>query len=185
MLFDRRVSSALSERIRVMLWPRRSWPRSVRYIFYRLGRLRSSPHAIALGCACGVFVSFTPFLGLHFIMAGLLSWLTRASIVASAFGTFVGNPITFPFIWMAAYELGKYLSLEEPVLETIDLSAGIYQSSIDQLWSLILPLTLGGVPLGIIAAAIFYFSVKRLVKVYQKRRKRLRAAEPQNQTISV
>ena len=81
MLFRRRTPPRLSEKIRVWLWPRRNWKRSSRYISHRLRRLRATPHAIALGCATGVFASFTPFLGGHFVLAGVLAWLTRGSIL--------------------------------------------------------------------------------------------------------
>ena len=49
MLFRRRETESWAERLRVHLWPRRSWSRSSRYVLYRLRRLSASPHAIALG----------------------------------------------------------------------------------------------------------------------------------------
>ena len=170
MLFGRREPIALWERIRVSLWPRRSWLRSSTYVFRRLQRLRSTPHAIALGCAFGIFVSFTPFLGCHFVIAGLLSWMSRASIIASALGTFVGNPITFPFIWMSAYQLGTFVLSEETMSHSIDLSTDFVIQSIDQIWSLILPLTIGGAPLGAVAAVRSYYPIKRIAQFYQNRR---------------
>ena len=184
MLFGRRKPTALGERIRISLWPRRSWSRSLKYVFHRLHRLRSTPHAIALGCACGVLVSFTPFLGFHFVIAGLLSWFSRASIIASALGTFMGNPITFPFIWMGAYKLGTYTLAKEPVHEVVlmepSLSGNFLLTSVEQLWSLVLPLTVGGIPLGFITAMICYFPVKRAVEVYQLRRDHLRVGNCQS-----
>ena len=170
MLFDRREPSGPFERIRVWLWPRRSWQRSVRYVVYRLRRLRSTPHAIALGCALGVFVSFTPFLGFHMIIAGTLSWFSRASIVASALGTFAGNPITFPFIWVGAYELGSWALGEVSQIEIVELSAGMLQGSVDQIWTLVMPMAMGGATLGLVAATLTYFPVKKVVEVYQRRR---------------
>ena len=170
MLFDRREPIAFWERIRVSLWPRRSWTRSIKYIYHRLQRLRSTPHAIALGCAFGIFVSFTPFLGCHFVLAGLLSWVSRANIIASALGTFFGNPITYPLIWMSAYKLGSFVLSEEVVIHSIDLSTDFMRQLIEQFWSLMLPLAVGGAPLGVMAAVLSYYPVKRLAEVYQRRR---------------
>ncbi len=170
MLFGRREPTALSERIRVFMWPRRSWARSSKYIFHRLHRLRSSPHAIALGCAIGVFVSFTPFLGFQLMLAGLLAWLSRASIIASMLGTFIGNPLTFPFIWMGAYQLGTFVLAKEAIHQSIDLSVGILHFSAEQLWLLVLPMTIGGLSLGVVAAALCYFPLRRAVEIYQRRR---------------
>jgi hypothetical protein len=35
----------------------------------------------------------------HFVLSALLAYIARANIIASAIGTVVGNPWTFPFIW--------------------------------------------------------------------------------------
>ena len=45
MLFKRRQTESLLERVRVHLWPRRSWNRSGRYIVYRLRRLSATLRA--------------------------------------------------------------------------------------------------------------------------------------------
>lgn len=174
MLFRRRERPGWSERLRHSVWPRRGWGRSSRYVVYRLWRLRATPHAIALGCACGVFVSFLPFIGAHFVSAALMAWILRASLIASAFGTFIGNPITFPFIWIATYELGNWVLGQRAVKDEIDLSAGIFQSSLDKLWPLITPMTIGGIPLGLLTAAISYYLVRNAVEAYQAKRRRSR-----------
>lgn len=169
MLFRRRERPDLLERLRVSLWPRRSWGRSGRYVIFRLSRLRATPYAIAIGAASGVFVSFTPFMGLHFILGGVIAWIFRGSIIASALGTFVGNPLTFPFIWFGAYEFGSWILGSEATKTHIDLSQGILHSSLDKL---ILPMTVGGVPMGLVASAITFFIVRKLVEAYQEKRRR-------------
>lgn len=85
-------------KVQNLIWPKMGLSRAWRYLVHRMARLSASPHAIALGFAAGAFVSFTPFIGFHFILAGLLAFSLRASIIASAIGTVVGNPVTFPFI---------------------------------------------------------------------------------------
>ncbi len=171
MLFGRRQPPKVGERVRVFVWPRRSWARSIRYVTHRLSRLRATPHAIALGCAAGVFVSFLPFLGLHFILAGCFSWLTRSSMLASALGTFIGNPVTFPFIWLGAYHLGSWVLGQEPTDQPIDLSAGIFRSSLESVWPLLKPMTVGGIPLGLLAGAASYVLMRRAVEAYQQKRR--------------
>jgi uncharacterized protein (DUF2062 family) len=81
MLFKRREAESFLERMRVSLWPRRSWARSSRYVVYRLRRLSDTPHAVALGFAAGVFAAMTPFIGTHLIVAMLL--LPGSSAAAS------------------------------------------------------------------------------------------------------
>ena len=188
MLFDRRDPEPFGERLKVWLWPRRSWSRSVRYIKSRVWRLAGSPHSIALGFVVGVFVSFTPYLGLHFLIAGLIAWMLGGSIIASALGTFFGNPLTFPLIWGSTYKLGNVLLGDSGQAAPVDLSEGIIHpsydslwsyivsifSSFDQLWMLLKPMTLGALPLGLIMAFILYFPVRTAVQAYQEsRRKRI------------
>jgi len=172
MLFGRRKPPQWSEKVRVWLWPRRNWSRSTRYVAFRLWRLRATPHSIALGCATGVFASCTPFLGLHFLLAGLLAWITRSSILASALGTFFGNPLTFPFIWIASYKLGSWALGEDTKAGMIDLSVELFEHSFDQLWPLIKPMTIGGVPIGILIGSIAYFIVKKASETYRAKRRR-------------
>lgn len=176
MLFRRRERPGLLERLRVSLWPRRSWARSSRYVMFRVSRLRASPHTIAVGFAAGVLASFTPLMGFHFLLGGILAWAARGSIIASAFGTFLGNPLTFPFIWFATYELGSWILGRQSARVAIDLSHNIWDSSIATLSPLIVPMLVGGIPLGLVAAAVGYFLVKRLVEAYQEKRRRDAAA---------
>jgi hypothetical protein len=106
MLFRRRQPAALSNRLRVALWPRHSWSRSARYFAKRVLRLSGSPHAVAAGVAAGVFASFTPFLGFHFIIGIAIAFLIGGNFLAAALGTAFGNPITFPIIWATTYKVG-------------------------------------------------------------------------------
>jgi uncharacterized protein (DUF2062 family) len=198
MLFKRREKPGLFERVRVLLWPRRNWNRSTRYVLHRIFRLDATPHAIALGCAIGVFTSFTPFMGGHFILAGLLAWFMRSSVIASALGTFFGNPLTFPVIWVSSYKLGGMLlgtstsaaklgeiteearlSMEvfAPVLENFSWKAlvavahGIYQQLYDIFvifMPVIKPMLAGGIPLGILFGAISYFLAKKAMDTYRR-----------------
>ena len=172
MLFRRRESESFLERMRVHLWPRRSWTRSSRYLVYRLRRLSDTPHAVALGFAIGVFTAATPFLGTHMVMAVLLAWVIGGSVVAALLGTFVGNPLTYPLIWYSTYEVGNLMLRGETGKEPIDLSGGIFQSSLDQLWPILKPMTLGCLPVGLALAALSYMLVRPMVKAYKHRRRR-------------
>jgi uncharacterized protein (DUF2062 family) len=177
MLFKRREAESFLERLRVSLWPRRSWSRSGRYLVYRLRRLAASPHAVALGFAAGVFAAITPFLGLHMIMASLLAWAIGGSIVAAILGTFIGNPLTYPLFWYTTYEAGNLILGGEPAKHEIDLSGGIFRNSLDQLWPIIEPMSLGCIPIGLAAAALSYVLVRPMVEAYQHRRRALRSED--------
>jgi uncharacterized protein (DUF2062 family) len=172
MLFRRRETESLLERMRIHVWPRRSWARSSRYVVYRLRRLSESPHAVALGFAVGVFSAATPLLGTHMVMAALIAWAIGGSIVAAVLGTFIGNPLTYPLLWYTTYEAGNLMLGGHVAKHRIDLSNGIFQSSLDKLWPILKPMSLGCIPVGLALAALSYVLVKPMVEAYKHRRRR-------------
>lgn len=192
-MFLRRKSPGFWVRVRNVIWPKMGLSRAWRYLVHRMARLKASPHTIALGFAAGAFASFTPFIGLHFILAGLIAFAFRASILASAIGTVVGNPLTFPFIWLATYNVGAaLLGLEAKGEVVLDLppdtesavNAGITTFAgglLRQLEPVFLPMIIGGTLLGLACAAACYFIVRLSVDRFKKRRKsvRVRAISPQ------
>jgi len=174
MLFQRREKPALRERVRDLIWPRRGWRRSSLYIAKRVLRLSGTPHAIALGFAAGVFVSFTPFIGLHFVTAFILAWITGGNLISAALGTFIGNPVTFPIIWATTFQLGNWMLGKAATMPFhFNIGKSLLHESFDVLWPLIKPMTVAGVPLGIIFAIGFYFPVRALVVAYQRRRRQV------------
>ena len=72
--------------------------------------MNGSPHELALGLATGLALSFTPFIGLHALLAILISWIIGGSMAAAIIGTLFGNPWTFPFIWILTYEIGQFFN---------------------------------------------------------------------------
>ncbi len=182
MLFRRRDKPAWQDRLKTWAWPQRGWKRAAAYAWHRITRLAGTPHAIAMGCATGVFASFTPLMGLHFILAALLAYALGGSLLASAFGTFFGNPISFPIIWLTTYNFGGYLLGWEQKSEiNIGLPSGFWSNlfmhptvAAGQFWEtvgpVLVPMLAGGIPLGLVFGLAFYFPVKATVETFQKRR---------------
>jgi uncharacterized protein (DUF2062 family) len=189
MLFRRREKTSHIERARIWVWPRVSWRRSALYYAKRILRLSATPYAIAVGCAIGAFASFTPFVGLHFAISIALAWLVRGNIIAAAIGTAVGNPLTFPLIWTSTYQLGHAILRGEQAVQlpqfdrlfSLEFSIDALWRSIQTLWRLIQTLwpmiktmSVGSLPLGILAGLVVYAIVYKSVAAYQaNRRKRL------------
>jgi hypothetical protein len=161
--------------------------RAWRYIAHRMARLSASPHAIALGFAAGAFASFTPFVGFHFILAAFIAFALRASIIASAIGTVVGNPLTFPFIWLVAYNIGAALLGREAKTEVVlalpqdsqnVVSEGLMahvEVLLRHIEPVFLPMIIGGTLLGLVCAVVCYFLVRVSIDRFKKRRKAMRA----------
>ncbi|MEO1749423.1 MAG: DUF2062 domain-containing protein, partial [Pseudomonadota bacterium] len=171
MLFQRREKEDVWQRTRLALVPRRNYARSWRYVIKRVMRIRATPYAIAMGVAAGTFASFTPFMGFHFILSFALAWALRGSMIAAAFGTAVGNPLTFPLIWTATHQLGSLL---------LGMSSNESASNFGQVWAenglgalwepFLKPMIVGGIPLGGVFGvglfALTYFGVR----TFQRRR---------------
>lgn len=184
MILGRRQRHRRRDRIRHLLWPRGGLKRGLLYVWHRLGRLQDSAHSIALGVAFGVLFSFTPLFGFHILLAGLLAWALGGNPLAAFFGTFAGNPGTYPLIWLWSYRLGTFL-LGAPPAEP--LGAAALHHPFGALGHAFLPLLVGGLPLGLIAGLVSYVIVRSAVSGYQNRRRqrrgpaaRRRPASPMN-----
>ena len=185
MLFKRRNPENTMSWLRVLVWPRRSWGRSGQYVAKRIMRLTASPHAVSAGVAAGVFTSFTPFLGLHFVVAFLIAYILAGNFLAAALGTFFGNPISFPFIWAATYHTGSFIlgtdqtvPLDETLSSLIAFSIieeGLYAFWLElvSLWdTLIKPMLIGSLPLGIAFAVPAYLLTRRATNMFRIMRQR-------------
>ena len=109
-MFKRRTPRTSFESIRHALMPKGGWRRQGLYMLHRLRRLPDTPHAIARGLATGVFISFSPLFGLHFVLCTLIIWLIRGNFLASVVGNWFGNPVTLPFIALSSVSLGQVVT---------------------------------------------------------------------------
>jgi len=76
----------------------------------RLLAIDDPPERTALAFAVGVFIAFSPFLGLHTILATLLAFFFRFNKLAIFTGTFINNPfLTLVPIVIASYAIGAFL----------------------------------------------------------------------------
>jgi len=171
MIFKRREKLPLWDRIREVLYPRKGFWRGMRYIRKRLHRLPDSPHRIALGFACGAVASFTPLFGFHIVIAAGLGYVVGGNILAAAFGTIVGNPVTFPFIAAASLNTGWLLVGGAAETTHTDFSLGWLVENIEDIF---LPYMVGGILPGLVCGAVCYWIIGPIVEAYQdRRRKRL------------
>lgn len=151
---------------------------------HQLKRLRASPHEVALGCAVGVFVSITPLLGAQMLIAAFLAGLLRASVPAAVLGTFFGNPVSWPIIWTSTYAMGLQMIRLDGVLDAshieqnvtllwaalLERSPELLDASAALLWPLLLPMMAGSLPLGLLAAAVFYYISRNITRGWQAHR---------------
>ena len=139
----------------------------------RILRLNATPHAIAAGLAAGVFVSFTPLIGVHFVLAFVIAYIIAGNMLAAAAGTFIGNPITFPIIWSASLEIGRAI-LRGRLDDLDDIKISHVEPKefalfdIVNIWEpLIKPMLVGGIPLGLMVATPIYFIARWSIIKYR------------------
>jgi uncharacterized protein (DUF2062 family) len=168
-MFKRRIPLPFYRRLKEIFWPTAGFRRSMRYVAHRLGRLPGTPYRIAAGFACGAAVSFTPFIGFHILLAMLFALLIRGNLIASGIGTVVGNPWTFPLIWLWAYTFGRWLLGLEGSGDLPGELTFIYirDHPMHVLW----PMTVGAIPTAIVAWVAFFLPMRRLVEEYQRARR--------------
>jgi uncharacterized protein (DUF2062 family) len=127
-----------------------------------------SPRQIALGTAVGVFLGFSPFLGIHTIAALGLAVLFRASRLAAVLGTLVNNPVTMTFLYLFELRLGSRI-----LGFSLTMPDNIWKNFME-LFSLgrkaFLSIMIGFFILGTISAIIAYLLTLAAV-VYIKRRR--------------
>ena len=114
-------------------------------------------------------VSFTPLLGLHFLLAILFAYFLRANLFAALIGTAIGNPITFPFIWGLIYNIGVFI-ISKPDANIInEINVNLI---LNQTYEVFLPMLIGAsvmaVPIWIVSYSIMY----SFVSSYKKAKKR-------------
>ena len=136
------------------------------FYFLKLIRVKDSKDKLAVGFACGSMVSFTPFIGFHFLLAVFFAYVMRGNIIASLIGTFVGNPFTFPFIWIFIYKVGNIFFKND---KTFSLEF-TFQGLFNQGYDILIPMMIGSLIVSIPIWFISYFTVKFLMSSFKKRK---------------
>jgi uncharacterized protein (DUF2062 family) len=125
--------------------------------------LDSHPGHISAGFAVGVFISFTPFFGLHTPMAIAIAFIFRLNKLTCLTGAWINTPLTVVPTLAASYKLGRFLR-GKPVNE-------LPLSGLD--WQHVKPyaksLLLGSSIIGFVAAVTAYFICYWLVTVFRRR----------------
>ena len=201
MVFKRRDRKPILRASVELLWPRGGWGRAFAYVKHRVRRLPDSPERIARGVWAGVFTTFTPFYGFHFVFAALLALLMRGNILSAILSTFFGNPLTYiPIIATSMYTGYKILGLDPSRLKfrahegnehpTVgerfsDAASALWQnfkalftpetadwSSLRLFYDeVFFPFMVGGILPGIVVATICYYLSVPLIRAYQQRRR--------------
>ena len=146
----------------------------------RLLAIDDPPERTALAFSIGVFIAFSPFLGLHTNMATALAFIFRFNKIAIYTGTFVNNPIfTLVPIILASYAvgaffMGKPLGLPAEGLEMLKephlLTGDYWRRLFSQGWDILAPFTIGGLVLSVVCSLAAYPLTLRMLRAKQRLR---------------
>jgi uncharacterized protein (DUF2062 family) len=160
----------------------------LRFFKFRLLHANDSPHRIALGAALGLFVAWTPLIGLHILVVLALTFLLRANKFVAVVSVWVSNPFTFIAIYYPNYLFGgALLRFVNPQRQVSDqqvrqmfsrfdmpaLGHGFFHAEFWQnLFSLLCrmgpELWVGSVIMGSVVGSIGYLVVYRIIKWYRE-----------------
>jgi len=146
----------------------------------RLLAIDDPPERTALAFSIGVFIAFSPFLGLHTIMATVVAFLFRFNKVAIYTGTFLNNPfftlvpIIIASYAVGAFVLGRPLQIPDEGLELLKnpdlLSSNYYSRLFVQSWHIVWPFTVGATVLSVVCSVLAYPLTLRALRAYRRRK---------------
>lgn len=146
----------------------------------RLLSLDDPPERTAFAFSVGVFIAFSPFLGLHTLLATLFAFLFRFNKIAIYSGTFINNPfLTLVPIIIASYTIGAFmlgrplripaegiLLLRDPHL----LTGSYYHRLFVESWHLVGAFAIGGMVLSVVCSLAAYPLTLWALREYGSRR---------------
>ena len=150
-----------------------------RSTFRRLLALDDPPERTALAFSVGVFIAFSPFLGLHTIAATAVAFLFRFNKVAIYAGTFLNNPFfTLVPIIIASYAigalvLGRPLRIPAEGIELLrnphPLTGDYYHKLFRESWNIVWPFSIGATFLSVVCSLIAYPVTSSLLRKHRQR----------------
>ncbi len=129
--------------------------KKIRHYYHELLLSHATPTDVAYGFAFGIFITMTPTLGLHTILAIALATFFRRNKVAAIIGAWVNNPFTIFPIFYYTYRLGQWVLRRPPHILRPESLKDIFHLS----RGLITPLWIGGVVVGLISSILGYYLV--------------------------
>ncbi len=164
---------------------RRNFLLKLRPVFRWVLKLRSSSHAIAGGLGLGMFLAFTPTVGIQIILAVILATLLNVNRPAAMIPVWITNPVTVAPIYTFNYWLGLKFVDGPPLSEVSSLFINIgktmarlefwdidklFMSVVDMGRETLVPLLVGSLVIGLVTGVTVYLSSLKLLQAFLDRR---------------
>jgi uncharacterized protein len=146
---------------------------SLTELFKQLMNMHYSPARQAFSVSCGVYIAFSPFVGLHTLMTICLAWAFRLNgVVMMGVSWLINNPLTMVPVYLIDYLVGLkivgWLGIENsqnPVwMQSINdfLKAQLNLPEIS-VWAFLIGGNILGIVAGIVIYPIVLYNIKRVV----------------------
>ena len=161
----------------------------------KLLQLDDTPESIALGAAVGMFIAWTPTVGIQMVVVILLALVIPMNRLAALIVIYISNPLTMIPMYYLEYLLGlqvlgdqgmnydEFLVFFNEILEIANRETFWTATKVflEQLgYPVLKALTVGGTLLGILTAIPTYPLTLKWVKGYRNSRSKAKAANPLN-----
>jgi len=148
-----------------------------RFLIYRVFSLDDTPHRLALGVAIGIFVAWTPTIGIQMVLTVGLCWLFGANKLVGVPMAWLSNPATIIPVYGPNYLIGCWILGRKPdgwhnVVEAIHFQGDFYDRILEWFYvtrSIFWELWIGSLVVGLILGVMSYFTIYRMIVVYRTR----------------
>lgn len=146
---------------------------SPKKLFQKLIFSHAETDDVAQGFALGVFISMTPLLGLHTLLAVIVAAFFKKNEVAAILGAWLVNPLTLFPIYYFTYRVGHLIlgTAHHRELRPESIKDFFHIGT-----ELIRPLWIGGLAVGLISALISFYLVTWLYPAFRAKMHRRRSA---------
>lgn len=144
----------------------------MRYITDRIRgifKLDDSPNQLAAAFAAGVFIAFSPTVGLHTLTCLLIAWLFRLSKIVVLTAAFVNNPWTIVPMYGFCLWFGMKITGAEAATPAIAWNELTFRNAYAVLAPYLWPFVAGTLVIGMFAAVVAYGVMYWAVVRYRKK----------------
>jgi uncharacterized protein len=133
---------------------------------------------VAQSFGLGVFIGFTPTVGVQTILCFVLAKLLRRNFLATFAGSFIpaGTPLQIAFCYLAAYRTGCALLGRKSFAMPDFHGVTLWKLCANMGGDVLVPLWVGGLVLGVIGGGLTYLVALRLMRRHHERAGRQRPA---------
>lgn len=145
--------------------------RGGRWLFWWNARARAreilhlddEPWKIAGGLGAGVFIAFTPYYGLHTLMALAAAFCFRLNVAAALAGSWIVVPPAIPFVMAFCLRVGWALvGRPHRAAARGGSAAAMWARMAPHLWPLVVGSTMVGLVVAVVAYVVAYQAVLRV-----------------------